>query len=338
MGNQHNISYKKNKHNLPINLSLNNEIEKIIKKRVNLTPNKEKKINLSSNDCISTNSALTNYRTKNIKKKYTRQKISHKNIINVITQIYNNNIFNHLNQLTELSLFKNVFNYQIRLKNNKRNDNKFIDFDTSPSIFIPFDIFPISENNIPESLFMSPEEINDFNNICTNYNIKNKEYKPRNTQKNLQNIHLDTIDNNEKNYLNTIGKFNISNNNTLSIEENLNIKEIKNYEPNDSNKTYIEIIEALNNEKTKVNNKNNIKKDPSSNSSDKKISKVDLYKKKPCLPSKKKIVNPFNFNLAMDNKKIIYKKKSNLNNSPSSTLYSDLKIAQKKVHGKKKNI
>ncbi len=346
MGNEH---IKNNTQNLPFNHVLYNDIEKIIKKRVNLTPNKDKKSNKYSIDCISSNSALTTYRTKNIKKKYIRHKFNYKNIINVITQIYNNNIFIHLNQLTELSLFSNVFNYKISLKNNKRYNNKFINLDTSSSIVIPFDILPINKNDITESLFMSPEEIYDFNNICTNYNIKNKEFNPRNTQKNFKNLNLDKIptmnkqityqDYKKKNYLNTIGQFNISNNNTLIIEENLNIREIKNYEPTDSNKTYIDIIDALNNKKIKDNDKKNSNKNPNSRSSDKKITKKDLYKKKkPSLTNKNNIVNPFNFNLAVDNKKMIYKKKSNLNNSPRNTLYTDLKITQNKVHGKKKNI
>ena len=320
MGNKHNKNNNQ-KYNIPFNYTLNNEINCKIKKRVNLTPNKINKSQYK-NDCMSTNSALTTYKSKKIKNRNKSKKIKINNIIALISQIYNNNIFIEINKLTDISLYSSVFNNKIRLKN-KKNKKKFINLDTSSSMIIPFDILPINKNDISESLFMSPEEIFDFNNICTNDNIKNKDLNLRKTQKQFQNINLENIQtinqqtnykiNNKNNYIRSTVKFNTSNNHKLFIEENSNIKEIKYYEPNDSNKTYIEIIDALNNKKPKDNDKNNLKK-KNSNSSDKKVSKGELYKKKKLsIINKNNIINPFNLNLAMDTQKLIYKKQSNLN-------------------------
>ena len=79
MGNQHYISYRnKYKYSLPFNQNLNSEIENSIKKRGALTPNKDLLSKISSNDCISSHSALTTYKIKKIKKK-----LKNKNKINI---------------------------------------------------------------------------------------------------------------------------------------------------------------------------------------------------------------------------------------------------------------
>lgn len=282
MGNQHYISYRnKYKYSLPFNQNLNSEIENSIKKRGALTPNKDLLSKISSNDCISSHSALTTYKIKKTKKNL-KKKIKITNIENLIIQIYNENI-----KENKFSLFSCVFNCEIYNRKNNTNSNN--NLDNSSSLKIPFDILPINKNDITESLFMSPEEINYFNEIYKTKNNNNKEIKKRKSQKNpMIPNHIANI-----NSVNINIKYisNKNNTNLLKEEDFQNIKEIKRDSQNDSNKTYKEIIDALNNvENRKINNKDNINNIKNLNKipvftiqtcgKNFKVTKGELYKKK----------------------------------------------------------